>query len=150
MVALLATNLILLLGRRNQERAGGTLRDDGGNLICGFKAKVVASSRMDATLQAVSIGLNMAMERGQQIWLEIGEQGIAQMLTARQYGAATMRHQLTEIKNKLKARNTKISYIAIEGMRDPRNGVKKSGAAEDQDEAGQENQAEEEAPCEEA
>ncbi|KAG6424568.1 hypothetical protein SASPL_114986 [Salvia splendens] len=53
--------------------AGGTLRDDGGNLICGFKAKVVASSRMDATLQAVSIGLNMAMERGQQIWLEIGE-----------------------------------------------------------------------------
>ncbi|KAG6424597.1 hypothetical protein SASPL_115015 [Salvia splendens] len=95
--------------------AGGTLRDDGGNLICGFKAKVVASSRMDATLQAVSIGLNMATERGQQIWLEIGEQGIAQMLTARQYGAATMRHQLTEIKNKLKARNTKISYIAIEG-----------------------------------
>ncbi|KAG6436930.1 hypothetical protein SASPL_101836 [Salvia splendens] len=53
--------------------AGGALRDEGGNLVYGFKTKVVARSRIDAILQAVCIGLNMVLGRGQQVWIEMGE-----------------------------------------------------------------------------
>lgn len=95
--------------------AGGILRDEGGNLIRGFKARISAFSQMDAELQAISLGLDLVRERGQSIWIEIGSPEPVALIRAEKFGAASFRHQVTEIRNKLKCLRHKISYIPCEG-----------------------------------
>ncbi|KAG6435609.1 hypothetical protein SASPL_100483 [Salvia splendens] len=95
--------------------AGGILRDEDGNLICGYKSYIMANSRKDAILQALCLGLNMAVGRGRHIWIEIGDQGTAETLLARKYGAAELRHRTTEVRNALKRLNVKITHTPREG-----------------------------------
>ncbi|KAG6400005.1 hypothetical protein SASPL_141493 [Salvia splendens] len=97
--------------------ARGVLRDDNGSLICGFKSNIVASSMTDAILQAMCIGLNMTMERGPSIWIETGDHSVVKLLTATQHGAAALRHRITEVRNRMKPINTKVSLISKEGNR---------------------------------
>ncbi|KAG6399695.1 hypothetical protein SASPL_141176 [Salvia splendens] len=95
--------------------AGGILRDEDGNLICGYKSNIMANSRKDAILQAVCLGLNMEVGRGRRIWIEIGDQGTAETLLARKYDAAELRHRTTEVRNVLKRLNVKITHTPREG-----------------------------------
>lgn len=57
--------------RQSEAGVGGTIRDSGSNLIRGFTAKVDVSSTLDADLQALSLGLDLARERGLRIWIEL-------------------------------------------------------------------------------
>ncbi|KAG6423214.1 hypothetical protein SASPL_113603 [Salvia splendens] len=63
--------------------AGGILRDEDANLFRCFKTNISATSPLDAELQAISLGLDMAGERGQRIWLEVGRSEIVDLLRAK-------------------------------------------------------------------
>ncbi|KAG6403020.1 hypothetical protein SASPL_135235 [Salvia splendens] len=94
---------------------GGILRDEEGNLVRGFKSNISAVSHLDAELQALSLGLDLAGGGGRKIWIEMGNLEAVALLKAKRHGAANLRHKISEIRNNLKSICYKISHIQREG-----------------------------------
>ena len=95
--------------------AGCIIRDKDGNMIRCFASKSNATSHLEAELQAIGLGLDMVGTGSQRIWIEMGNSEAVDILMAKKHGAATLRHQVSEIRNRIKYFCTKVSFIQQEG-----------------------------------
>lgn len=96
---------------------GGTIRDSNSNLIRGFTARVIALSILDAELQALSRGLDIAKERGSRIWIELESMEVVSMFQTDKYGPANLRYCITSIRNKMRQIESKITQCKGVGNR---------------------------------
>lgn len=103
--------------RQSEAGAGGIIRDSRSNIIRGFKTRVSASSALEADLQAIVLGLEIASGRGQRVWIELDSMGAASMLQANRHGPANLHHCITHIRNKMKQMEIKISHCSSVGNR---------------------------------
>ncbi|KAG6395030.1 hypothetical protein SASPL_145621 [Salvia splendens] len=108
--------------------AGGVIRSADGSLINGYMMKIAANSIIDAKLQALSIVLDIVKDQGRLAWIELGtkqangsegrlawiELGTKQvvsLLSLKRFGAANLRHRVTDIRNKIRQMEAKFSHI---------------------------------------
>ncbi|KAG6418593.1 hypothetical protein SASPL_120797 [Salvia splendens] len=84
-------------------------------ILGGFAESFTAGSALEAELQALTRGLDMAKGLGNVIWIEIDAQEVVNMVENERRRAAQIRHLTTGIRNKLRGCTFKISHIRREG-----------------------------------
>lgn len=96
---------------------GGVIRNRQGRIPRGFADHFLASSGMEAKLKAVLRGLELAEGIGENIWIEVDAQEVVGMIEKGKWEAVEYRHVLTEIGNRFKGRQFRITHIPREGNR---------------------------------
>ncbi|KAG6401504.1 hypothetical protein SASPL_138362 [Salvia splendens] len=94
---------------------GGVIQDEKDSLIQGFLGKATSVSVLEAQLQTLMKGLAIARDQGRKIWVELDNLEVVKMLQNKKFGAAAMRHQVTDICNMLKQVDVKITHILSQG-----------------------------------
>ncbi|KAG6424713.1 hypothetical protein SASPL_115133 [Salvia splendens] len=110
---------------------GGVIRDDRGRILGGFAEPLRAESAKETELTALNRGLEIAKGLGSGVWIETDSLEMVNLITKESRGAAQIRHLLTDIRNKLRGLNFKITHICREGNKVADYLAKQGGNRED-------------------
>ena len=94
---------------------GGVVRDSEGEILSAFSAGLKAGSGLEAEAAAVLIGIHLAKQFGNQIWIELDSEVVVRWLTEDQLGSADSCIILAKIRRELGGTIWRASHIFREG-----------------------------------
>ncbi|XP_042009106.1 uncharacterized protein LOC121757661 [Salvia splendens] len=111
---------------------GGVIRDECGRILGSFAEPLRAESAKETELMALNRGIEIAKGLGNEVWIETDSLEMVNLIKKESRGAAQIRHLVTDIRNKLRGLNFKITHICREGNKVAGYLAKQGGNREDQ------------------